>query len=166
MKEQIRELQSQVKDLEARLNGVTGTASHTTIDRSATVIRPVEIESPPTEEPLEKNPAPSVKLRIFGGVGYEVSDQKGATNTFYVGTLALFMTGTLTDRVSVLGEVLFTPNADNSFGIDVERILLQCKQNDYLNLSIRALSLIHRLLQYRVSPRSLVSDHRGPPLNV
>jgi hypothetical protein len=134
MKEQIRELQSQVKDLEARLNGVTGTASHTTIDSSATVIRPVEIESPPTalalapQEPLENNPAPSVKLRIFGGVGYEVSDQKGATNTFYVGTLALFMTGTLTDRVSVLGEVLFTPNADNSFGIDVERILLQCKQ--------------------------------------
>jgi hypothetical protein len=69
-------------------------------------------------------------------VGYEASDQKGNTNSFRIGTLDLFMTGVLTDRVSVLAEVLFTPLKDNSIGLDVERLLLQYKQNDYFNFAI------------------------------
>jgi hypothetical protein len=123
MKEQIQELQSRVKELEARLDGVSVSTPRAAIESSATTNAPVEIKSPPlapasaSQEPPENNPAPSVKLRIFGDVGYEVIDQKGATDSFYIGTLDLFMTGALTDRVSVLGEVLFTPNVDNSFGV-------------------------------------------------
>jgi hypothetical protein len=50
--------------------------------------------------------------------------------------LDLFMTGALTDRVSVLGEVLFVPFQDNSIDVDVERLLLQYKHNDFLNVGI------------------------------
>jgi hypothetical protein len=143
MNEQIQELQAKVKELEARLNGVTGGAppAAAAAETSATANVPVEVtppSAPPSaaEESQDNNSIPSVKLRMFGDVGYEASDQRGETNSFHIGTLDLLMTGALTDRVSILGEVLFTPNVDNNFGVDVERLLLQYKQNDYFNFSI------------------------------
>jgi hypothetical protein len=141
MNEQIQELQARVKELEARLNGVNGGTPHAAAESSATASAPVEVtppSAPPSaaEESQDNNSIPSVKLRMFGDVGYEASDQRGKTNSFHIGTLDLFMTGALTDRVSILGEVLFTPNVENSFGVDVERLLLQYKQNDYFNFSI------------------------------
>jgi hypothetical protein len=141
MNDQIQELQAKVKELEARLNDVKGGAPPGAVERStpgnplAKVVPPAAPPSEAQESP-ENNLTPSVKLHMFGDVGYEATDQKGISNSFYVGTLDLFMTGALTDRVSVLGEVLFTPQADNSFGVDVERLLLQYKQNDYFNFGI------------------------------
>jgi hypothetical protein len=142
MNEQIQELQAKVKELEARLNGVTGSTPHAAVESSTTANVPAEVTSLPASPPSaaqesqDNNSGPSVKLRMFGDVGYEVSDQKGETNSFHIGTLDLFMTGVLTDRISVLGEVLFTPKVDNSFGVDVERLLLQYKQNDYFSFAI------------------------------
>lgn len=141
MNEQIQELQAKVKELEARLNGVTRSTPHAAVESSTTANVPVE-EPPPAappsaaQESQDNNSVPSVKLRMFADVGYEASDQRGETNSFHIGTLDLLMTGVLTDRVSVLGEVLFTPSKDNSIGLDVERLLLQYKQNDYFNFAI------------------------------
>jgi len=141
MNEQILELQAKVKELEARLNDVKGGASPGAVESSAPRSAPAEATPPPTppsavQESQDNNSVPSVKLRMFGDVGYEVSDQKGEPNSFHLGTLDLLLTGVLTDRVSVLGEVLFTPLHDNSIGLDVERLLLQYKQNDYFTLGI------------------------------
>jgi len=142
MNEQIQELQAKVKELEARLNGVTGSTPHAAVESSTTANVPMEATSLPASPPSaaqeseENNPVPRVLLHMFGDVGYEASGQKGVTNSFYIGTLDLLMTGALTDRVSILGEVLFTPKVDNSFGVDVERLLLQYKQNDYFNFSV------------------------------
>jgi hypothetical protein len=141
MNEQILGLQAKVKDLEARLNSMATSAPARTVDTVApvsmisTAIPPASLPSP-VPESQQENSIPGIKLRMFGDVGYETSDQKGRTNSFNIGTLDLFMTGALTDRVSVLGEVLFIPKTDNSIGVDVERLLLQYKQNDYLNFSI------------------------------
>jgi hypothetical protein len=141
MNEQIQELQAKVKELEARLNDVKGGASPGAVESGAPHSAPVEVTPPPTpssavQESQENNSVPSVKLRLFGDVGYEVSDQKSSINSFHIGTLDLFMTGVLTDRVSVLGEVLFIPLKDNSIGVDIERLLLQYQQNDYFNMAI------------------------------
>jgi hypothetical protein len=142
MSEQIQELQAKVKELEARLNGVTGNTPRAAVESSPTANASAEVTSPSASPPSaaqeseENNPVPRVMLHMFGDVGYEASDQKGVTNSFYIGTLDLLMTGALTDRVSVLGEVLFTPKVDNSFGVDVERLLLQYKHNDYFNFSV------------------------------
>jgi hypothetical protein len=141
MNEQIQELQAKVKELEARLNGVAGGTSRGGVEGSAPIsASDVTPPPPPTpsaaQESQENSPAPSVKLRMFGDVGYLASDEKGKTNSFSIGTLDLFMTGALTERVSVLGEVLFTPLRDNTFGVDVERLLLQYKHNDYFNFAI------------------------------
>jgi hypothetical protein len=159
MNEQIRELQAKVKELEERLNNTAmnsqtraadGTSPAVTI--AAAESTPVVSASPVTSSPVtsspvtssltprpeaeEEKPVPAVKLRMFGDVGYEVSDEKGETNSFHIGTLDLFMTGALTDRLSVLGEVLFLPSPDNSFSLDVERLLLKYKQNDYFDVAV------------------------------
>lgn len=142
MNEQIQELQARVKELEARLNGATGSAPLAAVENSAIANAPAEVLPPPpapppaAQESQENNPEPRVILHMFGDLGYEASDQKGVTNSYYIGSLDLFMTGALTERVSVLGEVLFTPRTDNSFSVDVERLLLQYRQNDYLNFSV------------------------------
>jgi hypothetical protein len=142
MKEQIQELQAKVQELEARLNGITGDTSPGAGDNTATTNAPSNATQPAPATPSaaqelpENNSVPSVKLRMFGDVGYEASDQKGETNSFHIGTLDLFLTGVLTDRVSVLGEVLFIPLKDNGFGADIERLLLQYKHNDYFNVGI------------------------------
>jgi len=142
MNEQIQELQSKVKELEARLNGGTAIAPHTAIESSVPANAPVEIPSPPvtpaaaSQEFSEEPTIPGVKLRMFGDVGYEVSDQRGRTNSFRIGSLDLFMTGVLTDRVSVLGEVLLVPGQDNTIGLDLERLLFQYKHSDNFNLAI------------------------------
>jgi hypothetical protein len=142
MNEQILELQAKVKELEARLNAVTESTPHTAVETSDRANSPAEVTPPsPTTAPAaqetqEKFPAPRVNLRMFGDLGYEAGTQKHIANSFYIGTLDLFLTGALTERVSVLGEVLFTPQMDNSIGVDVERLLLQYKHNDYLNFAV------------------------------
>ncbi len=70
---------------------------------------------------------------MFGDVGYDASGQKGVPNTFEIGSLDLFMRARLSDRVSTLAEILFTPGSDNSISSDVERLLIQYRQNDYFN---------------------------------
>jgi hypothetical protein len=139
--EQIQELRAKVKEVEARQNDVKGGASHGAVESSAPLSAPAKVTPPPTpssaaQESQDNSSVPSVKLRMFGDVGYDASDQKGDNNSFHIGTLDLFMTGVLTDRVSVLGEVLFVPLKDNSIGVDIERLLLQYKHNDYFNFGI------------------------------
>jgi hypothetical protein len=158
MNEQIQELQAKVKELEARLDAATGNAPRAAVENNVTASTRSEatppLLSPPTsaarsevtpppsaapsaaQETQENFPAPRVNLRMFGDLGYEASTQKRIANSFYIGTLDLFLTGALTERVSVLGEVLFTPQMDNSIGVDVERLLLQYKHNDYLNFAV------------------------------
>jgi hypothetical protein len=140
LSEQIQELQVKVRELEGRLNAKAAGTPSQGVDSNpiatTSVITPPPTPLPPAEEPGPDNPAPRVQLRMFGDVGYRASDQKRQTNSFLIGSLDLFMTGSLSSRVSVLGEVLFTPQVNNSFGVDVERLLLQYKQNDYFDFSV------------------------------
>ena len=104
-----------------------------------------QLKQQPPAPPPEPLPAVEVsrqnvvsdrlKLRIFGDVGYSATDNKAVTNTFSIGSLDLFMTARLSDKVSVLGEILFVSQLDNSITPDVERLLLQYRHNDYLTLS-------------------------------
>ncbi|HET7106308.1 MAG TPA: hypothetical protein VFI38_05825 [Candidatus Acidoferrum sp.] len=141
MNEQIQELQAKVKELETRLNEVTGAGLRGTLQGTATANAPSHEATPPIspsaeQESKETSSAPSVKLRMFGDLGYEASTQKENTNSFHIGTLDLLLTGVLTNRVSVLGEVLFIPLTDNHIEADVERLLLQYRHNEYFNFGI------------------------------
>ena len=91
---------------------------------------------PAVEAPRQNEVAERLKFRVFGDVGYEVNDHKPSTNTFEIGSLDLFMTSHLSHNVSTLAEVLFVPQDDNSIGVNVERLLLQYRFSDSLNVGI------------------------------
>jgi hypothetical protein len=90
--------------------------------------------SPTVDMPTANEVAPRLKMVVFGDVG--AGGYTHVPDTFEFGSLDLFMRARLSDKVSVLGEVLFTAENDNSISPDVERLLLQYRQNDYFTASI------------------------------
>ena len=91
---------------------------------------------PAVEQPTVNSVNDRLKLNVFGDVGYETTDLKPSTNTFEIGSLDLFMTAHLSDKVSALAEVLFVAADDNTISPDVERLLLQYRRNDYFTAAI------------------------------
>jgi hypothetical protein len=95
---------------------------------------PQPAPEPVAEAPAVNEVAPRLKLNVFGDMGAQV--YRHNPDTFYFGSLDLFMTARLSDKVSALGEVLFIAQNDNNIQPDVERLLLQYRQSDYLTASI------------------------------
>jgi hypothetical protein len=96
----------------------------------------VAAPEPAVEQPRVNAVNDRLKLNVFGDVGYETRDLKPSTNTFEIGSLDLFMTAHLSEKVSALAEVLFIAADDNSILPDVERLLLQYRRNDYFTAAI------------------------------
>jgi hypothetical protein len=90
--------------------------------------------SPAVEAATPHEVAPRLNLSVFGDVGAQGYNH--APDTFLFGSLDLFMTARLSDKVSALGEVLFIARNSNSIEPDVERLLLQYRQSDYLKAGI------------------------------
>jgi hypothetical protein len=88
------------------------------------------------EGPTVNEIAPRLKLNFFGDLGYQTGHYYGPTNAFEIGQFDMFATARLSDHISVLGELLFTPNADNNVGLDIERLLIKYRHNEYFAASI------------------------------
>jgi hypothetical protein len=95
---------------------------------------PAPAPEPPPEIPVVNEVAPRLKLNVFGDVGAQ--GYSHIPDTFLFGSLDLFMTARLSDKASVLGEVLFTADNTNAITPDVERLLFKWRQNDYFTASI------------------------------
>ncbi len=86
-----------------------------------------------------------LRIRGFGDISLHGDTQKGDKTSFSLGQLDLFVTSDVSEKFKFLGEIVFEagPNnfygvvggQENSFGVDIERYLLQYSYNDYLNLS-------------------------------
>jgi hypothetical protein len=114
MAQKIQELEKQIEQLKQQ--------------QAAAAAQPV------AEAPEVNEVAPRLKLNVFGDVGYQVFNH--VPNTFQFGSLDLFMTARLSDKVSTLGEALFTAESDNSVSVDVERLFLKYQPNDYFSGAI------------------------------
>ncbi len=87
-----------------------------------------------------------LNIRGFGDVSFHGDTQPGDTNSFSLGQLDLFVTSDIADKYRFLSEIVFEGGPDNiygtsvgpenTFGVDVERYLLQYSHNDYLNISV------------------------------
>jgi hypothetical protein len=137
LQEQVRDLQANVKDLQSKLASVTAAAASP--PAAAPEPAPV-IEQPPVNAVADR-----LKLLLFGDTGYQAGHFYGPTSTFEFGEFDMFATARLSDRVSVLAEILFTSNSDNSVGLDIERLLLKYRQNEYFEASI---GRIHTAIGY------------------
>jgi hypothetical protein len=108
---QVQELQARVKDLEGKLSesGAPALASEPPVAMAPSSLREAWIarsdvsqpavgvpaastaaapSAPPRPVPQESSggSGPSVKLRLFGDLGYHATDGKGETNSFYLGS--------------------------------------------------------------------------------
>jgi hypothetical protein len=133
--ERIRELEAEMKQLKEKLAAPTAVAAPA----------PAPEPAPVVEQPQVNEVAPRLKLLFFGDTGYQIGHYFAPTNTFEFGEFDMFATARLTDRVSALAEILFTSSSDNSVGIDVERLILKYRQNDYFTASI---GRIHTAIGY------------------
>jgi hypothetical protein len=79
---------------------------------------------------------PALQIRGFADMEFRASDSKGQTSTFLLGQFDLFITSRLSDRLSVLSEVVIENGPGNRFWIDIERLMLQYTPRDYFNLGI------------------------------
>jgi hypothetical protein len=87
-----------------------------------------------------------LRIRGFGDVSFHGDTAPGDTTTFSLGQLDLFVSSDVSEHSRFLSEIVFeggpdniygiTVGPENSFGVDVERYLLQYSLNDYLTLSV------------------------------
>ena len=86
-----------------------------------------------------------LRIRGFGDISVHGDTQKGDHTSFSLGQLDLFVTSDVSDKFKFLSEIVFeagptdiygnVTGEPNSFGVDIERYLLQYSHNDYLNIS-------------------------------
>ena len=125
--EEIAELKHRIEQLEAKQR-------ESELEREAAS----SLVTPPD------GPFPPVTLGVFASIDYLYSDQRapgpgllgtGDTNHFSLGELDLFLVSQLSDRFSVLGELLFEFDSERDTRIDVERLLLKYDHTDWLSVS-------------------------------
>lgn len=120
--QRIDELEAKVKQLQERQDAATP---------PPTVVSEPQAEARPVNSVNDR-----LKLNVLGDVGYQATDLKPGGNRFQMGSLNMFMTARLSDKVSALGEVLFLSVNDNTIDVDVERLVLQYRANDYFAVGI------------------------------
>jgi hypothetical protein len=78
---------------------------------------------------------PRMQIQGFAEVNFRASNEKGKTSSFSLGQLDLFITSRLSEKFSVLSELILEAGEDNAFTFEIHRLLLKYSLNDYLNLS-------------------------------
>lgn len=125
-----KQLLQRISELEAKVRQLAE-------KQTTGVAAPAPAPEPVVEAPRQNTVAPRLKLNVFGDLGFRATDQRAATsNSFFLGSLDLFMTSRLSDQVSLLGEILFIPQSDNGIQADVERLVVQYHASPYFNFGI------------------------------
>jgi hypothetical protein len=78
---------------------------------------------------------PRLQIQGFADVNFRATNEVGRTNSFFLGQLDLFITSRLSEKFSVLSELILEAGEDNAFTYEVHRLLLKYSHNDYFNLS-------------------------------
>jgi hypothetical protein len=152
--EQVRQLQQQSRELQERIAVLEGNQKVSTAPAPAPAVEtPPQVENPPSENPPSVTEAATefhalhgVQWRGFGEVNYQVLNQRapetgfygfvpGSAGNFYTGDFGFFLNARLTEKASVLSEIVFEEHDAQSFGVDLRRLLLRYDLNDHLKLS-------------------------------
>jgi outer membrane murein-binding lipoprotein Lpp len=138
----IKRLLKRVEQLEARIQQLESKQSQTASSEKADkVAAKREDEAPQIDAHGDSHDAmqagsPALQIHGFSDINYKASDRKGSTNSFLVGQIDLFVTSRLSERFSVLGELVLEANEENEFGFEAERLLIQYSQSDYFKVAV------------------------------
>lgn len=141
----IRELARQIKELQEKVALLESQqASHD--PNPANVANSRAMPEPPVASVLDSHNFRGIQWRGFGEVDYKVLDQRtpelgtfgfvpGSAGNFFVGDFDLLLTSAVTDKASVLSEIVLGEQDAQSFGVDLERVLFKYDYNDYVKAS-------------------------------
>ncbi len=93
----------------------------------------------------QKAKYPNLQFHGFGDIDYAADSRRGGSipygvttyggkDTFFLGELDLFLTSQLAENVSLLSETALSAGLNNEMGIDIERLYLEYRANDYFNV--------------------------------
>ncbi len=154
--QQVQQLQQQDHDLQERIKVLEAG------QKSASPSEIVAAPAPPADAPAQPPPADQsaaapaylpemhevhgIQWRGFGEVDYKVLDQRkpelgtygfvpGSSGNFFTGDFDLLLTSKLTEKSSILSEIVFQEEDAQSYKVDLRRILLKYDLNDSLKVS-------------------------------
>jgi len=149
LSQQVKELQEKFAALEARQNLAVAAAS-------APVAPPIHAAAESSEPDANDTARPSIlqelhevhgiQWRGFGELSYKVLDRResglgtfgfvpGSAGNFYTGDFDLFLTSRISDRASVLSEIVIGERDAQSFNVELARALFKYDLNDHLKLA-------------------------------
>jgi len=153
--QQVNDLQERVKLLESQKKEFQQKESQQNHAGASTPTPPDPL-APPVESADQTASAPTVaqetrqvhgiQWRGFGEVDYKALNRRapelgtygfvpGSQANFYSGDFGLFLTSRLTDKASVLSEIVFEEADAQSYRLDLRRLLLKYDYNDHLKMS-------------------------------
>jgi hypothetical protein len=140
---QVQELQEKVNALEARR------------PLPAESTQESRLEPPPADTASGSSPASDLALhdvqgiqwRGFAEVNYKVLNQRrpelgvlgfvpGSAGNFYAGDFDLFVTSRISDKSSLLAELVFSEGDAQSFSIELDRLQFKYDYNDHFKISL------------------------------
>jgi hypothetical protein len=150
--EQIKQLQQEDRELQERVKVLEAKQSTLATTEAAPV---ASTNVPPPSDASASIPdvfLPSdwhvhrIDWRGFGELDYKILNQRqpelatygfeaGSAGNFYTGDFGLFLTSRLTDKTSVLAELVFEQSDAQSYHVDLRRLLLKYDYNDHLKMS-------------------------------
>jgi len=151
--EQIRQLQQQDHDLLERIKALEAKQSQASpVAEAAPAPAAAQSaeEAPPAQAavavPHDRHDVHGIQFRGFGEVDYQVLNQRqpelgtggfvpGSAGNFYTGDFGLFLTSRLTNKASVLSEIVFQEGDAQTYHVDLRRMLLKYEYNDHLKFS-------------------------------
>lgn len=151
--QQVKELQGKVKALEAKQGDSAVTVEAVRGQPAAAGASEKAGSTPKTGNTTETVAAlvalheiHGIQWRGFGEINYKVLSQRqpelgvfgfvpGSAGSFYTGDFDLFLTSKITDKASVVSEIVFGEGEAQSFNVDLERFLLKYDYDDHLRMS-------------------------------
>jgi hypothetical protein len=153
--EQIKQLQQQDRDLLERIKILEGKQPAASIGTKADASSPTQApqateETPPSElpsaPPRDWHDIRGLQWRGFGELDYKALDQRqpelgtygfvpGSAGNFYTADFGLFLTSKLTEKTSVLSEIIFEEGDAQVDSVLLRRMLLKHDYNDHLKMS-------------------------------
>lgn len=149
--QQVKDLQQETIDLRQRVKVLEmENASPPSPPAASTPDPPQAVPAPaidpPPQDTISLHELRGIQWRGFGEVDYKVLNQPkpelgtngfvpGSAGNFFTGDLDLFLTSRLTDRASVLAEIVFQEGDAQSYQLDLRRVLLKYDLNDHLKMS-------------------------------
>jgi len=133
----IQDLVARIQALEAEVKALKDAQARPAAPQPAAAATPqaASAAAPPEMSGMAVGTGPTLQIRGFADLNYGRTVEP-VTSSFALGQLDLFMSSTLSDTTSVVGELVTEANDANVFGVDLERLLLQYKPSDYLNIGV------------------------------